>query len=166
MVNFQQDSSFEERKAGAGSAGSAETTAGTAAHIKLSGGKWLMSHGGNDGPWSARNLGIQLFFSTRIRCCCCFQKTTSSCCINSNNRWKPSSGWSPEIVRCLRLLRLKNERFLCSRGVSNTRQPWLWRIGDICWNKHNLYYYSFSFMLSSKVWILSSTGARGYNFSW
>ena len=21
---------------------------------------------------------------------------------------------------------------------TTTRQPWLWRIGDICWNKHNL----------------------------
>ena len=52
LVNFQQDSSFEERKAGAAA------TQYSSSYIKLSGGKWLMSHGGNDGPWS-RNLGIQ-----------------------------------------------------------------------------------------------------------
>ena len=171
MVNFQQDSSFEERKAGGGGSAGSETTAGTAAHIKLSGGKWLMSHGGNDGPWSARNLGIQLFFSTRIRCCCCASKkqlhpAVSTAATTDENRRQVEVLKSSDVFVCWDWKMNGFSAVVETSLIPTTRQPWLWRIGDICWNKHNLYWYSFSFMLSSKVWILSPTGARGYNFSW
>lgn len=112
----------------------------TAAYIKLSGGKWLMSHGGNDGgPWS-RNLGIQPNASMLLLLC------------------------FPSYINRIFLLdetviRLKKRVLETHRQMSSFFKDWkmttvfskcayrlpssLWRIGDICWNKENLFIATF-----------------------
>ena len=131
LVNFQQDSSFEERKAGAAA------TQYSSSYIKLSGGKWLMSHGGNDGPWS-RNLGIQpnAYFNVVV------VVLPKKHILNINrffflwwNRQVEEN--SPEIiVRCLRFSKIEKWTVF-SVGLPTGCLPSLWRIGDICWNKES-----------------------------
>ena len=113
----------------------------TAAYIKLSGGKWLMSHGGNDGgPWS-RNLGIQPNASMLLLLCF----LSSSISTEFFSLMKPS-GWRKESWKHRQMSSFfKDWKMTTVFSKCAYRLPSsLWRIGDICWNKENLFIATFS----------------------